>query len=98
MSVELKPNEVCENKDVLKWRRTKKIKKIKGTYLRRVIVGRKEFKSKNGQDCIYYGEWNKVRGKNSEPYGCGLLVTEDKVVLGRFINGRRDKLKRSITI
>ena len=75
MSVELKPNEVCENKDVLKWRRTKK---IKGTYLHRVIVGRKEIKSKNGQDCIYYGEWNKVRGKNSKPYGCGLLAPANK--------------------
>ena len=40
----------------------------------------------SGREGMYYGEWKKTK-PNSKPHGRGLLVCEDKVILGYLEEG-----------
>ena len=80
MSVQVEKR-TLEEKDILKWRHNKYRKK--DTYLRRMIVKRGN-QVIGGLKGTYYGEWQKLGGKREVPHGCGLHVSDEKVILGRL--------------
>ena len=85
-----------EEKDILKWRHNKYHKNDK--YLRRMIVRRGQNKLIGGLKGTYFGEWQKLGDKPAVPHGCGLHVSDHKVILGRLDQGKWIETSRKMII